>query len=432
MVDLSVKMGDLVFKNPIITASATPTHDPERCAKAAKAGSSAVILKTLFHKTAKTTYLFARPRFKLLDWNPILPEPRPGLLRPGEQLIVKEPKRFTLYSIEQSTVWDYTKYRWYIDETKKRVGEDCIVIASIMGGDPEGWIEQCEIVNGSKADAVELNFSCPHAAEVEKGLGVDVGAIPEAAEEIFKICRKNLSIPTVGVKLTAQAADLVAVAKVIERAGVDYITSINRLMGLMIDIDEARPIEWGSYSGFGGPFMLPLTLRWIAKMREAGIKVPISATNGVWDWDDVIRCIMVGADTVQTCTAVMCKGYEEMTKWLKAITEWMEQKGYESISEIKGIALDKIIPVDKIEREVPIMVGGKSSKIAVVDEEKCKKHLRVYSCGWCERACLHDAIEVKEQYAVVDEETCEACGMCRELCPAEAVEIKLKEEVALA
>lgn len=75
MVDLSVKMGDLVFKNPIITASATPTIDAERCVKAAKAGSSAVILKTLFHKTAKPTFLFARPRFKLFGSGP---KPRGG------------------------------------------------------------------------------------------------------------------------------------------------------------------------------------------------------------------------------------------------------------------------------------------------------------------------------------------------------------------
>jgi dihydropyrimidine dehydrogenase (NAD+) subunit PreA len=430
LVDLTVRMGKLVLKNPIITASATPTHDPERCAKAAKAGSSAVILKTLFHKTAIAAYRFARPRFKLLGWDPIIPEPKPGLLRPREKLVVKEPRYFILYSIEQSTVYDYSKYEWYINETKKKVGEDCAVIASIMGGTPEGWEEQCEIVNGSKADAVELNFSCPHAAEVERGLGVDVGAIPEVAEEIFRICRKKLSIP-MGVKLTAQAADLVAVAKRIEAAGADFITAINRLMGLMIDIEEARPIEWGSYSGFGGPFMLPLTLRWIAKMREAGIKAPISASNGPWDWDDVIRCIMAGADTVQTCTAVMCKGYEEMTKWIEEITKWMEKKGYKSISEIKGIALKKLIPVDKIEREIPVMVGGKSSKIAVVDEEKCKKHLRTYSCGWCERSCFHDAIKV-EEYAKVDEEKCEACGLCVDICPVDAIKIKLKEEVAKA
>ena len=337
---------------------------------------------------------------------------------------------FTLYSIEQSAVWDYDKYRWYIDETKKQVGEDCLVIASIMGGaECEGWEEQCEIVNGSKADAVELNFSCPHASEAEKGLGTDVGSIPEVAEKIFKTVRKKLSIPAVGVKLTAQSADVAATAKALERSGVTFITAINRLLGLNVDINEARPVAWGSYSGFGGPFMLPLSLKWVAKMREVGIKVPLSATNGPWDWEDVIKFIMVGADTVQTCTAVMCKGFEEMTKWLKEITNWMQQNGYDTIDEMKGIALKNLIPVDKIERELPIMVGGKSSKIAVVDQVNCKKHLRSYSCGWCERACMHDAIEVdsKEGYAVVDEEKCEACGMCSELCPPQVIKINPKE-----
>jgi len=439
MIDLSVRMGNVTFKNPIIAASATPTHDPDRCAKAAKANAAGVVLKTLYPEEREKkhalkwitdrispTYLYARPRFKLLYWDPILPTPKLGLLRPSEKLIVKEPKLFTLYSIEQAAVFEYSKYENYVNETKKQVGEDCVVIASIMGGTIEGWEDQCEIVNGSKADAVELNYSCPHAMEVEKELGATVGAVPAAAEEITRICRKRLSIPIIP-KLTAQVGDLIPVAKRCEEAGADGITAINRLMGVMIDIENARPIEWGSYSGFGGPFMLPLTLRWIAKMREEGIKVPLSATNGIWDWDDVISCIMVGADTVQTCTAVMCKGYEEMTKWINKITEWIEQKGYKSISEIKGIALKNFIPADEIEREIPVMVGGKSSKAAVLDKEACEKHLRTYSCGWCERTCFHDAMKV-EEYAKIDEEKCEACGLCVSICPAEAITIKPKEE----
>lgn len=440
MIDMSVKFGSLTLKNPIIAASATPTHDPERCGKAAKANVAGVVLKTLYpeerekphamnwinHKISPT-YLYARPRFKLLNWDPVLPTQKPSLLRSGEKLIVKEPKLFTLYSIEQASVFEYSKYVDYVNDTKKQVGEDCAVIASIMGGTIDGWEDQCEIVNGSKADAVELNYSCPHAMEVEKELGATVGSVPAAAEEITRLCRKHLSIPMVP-KLTAQVGDLVSVAKKCEQAGADGITEINRLMGVMIDIENARPIEWGSYSGFGGPYMLPLTLRWLAKSKEGGIKVPLSATSGVWEWEDVVSCLMVGADTVQTCTAIMCKGYEEMTKWVNKMAEWIEQKGYKSINEIKGIALKNFISADEIEREIPVMVGGKSSKISVVDEQACKKHLRIYSCGWCERTCFHDAVKVEDQ-AKIDDEKCEACGLCSSVCPAKAITIKPKEKI---
>lgn len=405
--ELTVDYCGVKMKSPIIAASATPTHDPTACKSAADAGAGGVVLKTLFSKEAAPAYNYARPRFTLLNWNPT-----------GKGKKSKYPDCFTLYSIEQSTVYPYDKYEWYINKTKELVGEDVAVIASIMGGTEEGWEEQCEIIKGSKADLCELNFSCPHAAEVEEHIGTAVGAVPEQAEKMTKLVRKRLDIPIIP-KMTPQAGNVAAIAKMCERAGADAVTIHNRLMGVMIDIENERPIEWGCYSGFGGPFMLPLSLRWIAKAREGGVTIPISATNGQWRWQDPIRAILVGADTVQTCTAIMIKGFEEITNWAKGMQGWMEKKGYSKVEEFKGRALKNIIPADKIEREVPIMIGGTSSKIAVVDEDECTL------CGWCEKVCFHEAIFM-DGYPVVEEEKCEACGMCSSVCPEEAITIQKK------
>ena len=406
-VDLSVDYCGVKMKSPIIAASATPTHDPIACKKAADAGAGGVVLKTLFAKEAAAAYEYARPRFKLLNWHPT-----------GKGKAAKYPDSFTLYSIEQSTVFPYDKFEWYINKTKELVGENVAVIASIMGGVEKGWEEQCEIIQGSKADMCELNFSCPHAAEVEEHIGTAVGSIPEVAEKIVKLVRKKLDIPIIP-KMTPQAGNVAAIAKMCERAGADAVVIHNRLMGLEIDIDKARPIEWGCYSGFGGPFMLPLSLRWIAKAREAGVKIPISATNGYWNWQDPIKAIMVGADNVQTCTAIMVKGFEEITNWLREMERWMGEKGYTSINDFKGLALKNIIAGDEIEREVPIMVGGTSSKIAVVDTDKCS------ICGWCQKVCFHEAMSM-DDYPAVDEEKCEACGLCVSVCPEGAITIQKK------
>jgi ferredoxin len=78
-----------------------------------------------------------------------------------------------------------------------------------------------------------------------------------------------------------------------------------------------------------------------------------------------------------------------------------------------------MISVDKIEREVPVMVGGRSSKVAVVDEEKCTL------CEWCPRVCFHEAISL-EEYPEIDEEKCEACGLCVSVCPSDAITIEKK------
>jgi len=406
-VDLSVNYCGVKMKSPIIAASATPTHDPIACKMAADAGAGGVVLKTLFAKEAAASYNYARPRFTLLDWNPT-----------GKGKTAKYPDSFSLYSIEQSTVFPYDKFEWYINKTKELVGKDVAVIASIMGGVEKGWEEQCEIIQGSKADMCELNFSCPHAAEVEEHIGTAVGSVPEIAEKIVKLVRRKLDIPIIP-KMTPQAGNVAAIAKMCERAGADAVVIHNRLMGLQIDIDKARPIEWGCYSGFGGPFMLPLSLRWIAKAREAGVKIPISATNGYWNWQDPIKAIMVGADNVQTCTAIMIKGFEEITHWLKEMERWMGEKGYTNINDFKGIALKNIIAGDEIEREVPIMVGGTSSKIAVVNEDKCSL------CGWCQKVCFHEAMSM-EDYPVVDDAKCEACGLCASVCPEGAISIQKK------
>ena len=406
-VDLSVDYCGFKLKNPILAASATPTHDPICCKKAADAGAGGVVLKTLFAKEAAPSYKFARPRFTLLNWNPT-----------GKGKAARMPDSFTLYSIEQSTVYPYEKFEWYINKTKELVGEDVAVIASIMGGTPEGWEEQCEVIKGSRADLLECNFSCPHAAEVEEHIGVAVGSIPEAAEKITRLVKSKVDIPVIP-KITPQAGNLAAVAQACQRGGADAVVVHNRLMGLMIDIDKGRPIEWGSYSGFGGPYMLPLSLRWVAKIREEGISVPISHTNGIWTWEDVIKAIMVGADTVQTCTAIMIKGFEEITHWVREMERWMGEKNYKNFGEIKGVAVKNMISVDKIEREVPVMVGGRSSKVAVVDEEKCTL------CEWCPRVCFHEAISM-EDYPEIDEEKCEACGLCVSVCPSDAITIEKK------
>jgi dihydroorotate dehydrogenase (fumarate)/dihydropyrimidine dehydrogenase (NAD+) subunit PreA len=319
---------------------------------------------------------------------------------------------------EAGTYYVDDKYVEFISKVKKLAkNRDVKVIASIGAASEEGWDELCQYVNSSEADMVELNFGCPFAGVAP------AGAMPEAAERFTRICRKRLSLPVIP-KLNPQCTNSVLVAKACERAGADGIVAFNSgLLGLRIDIESGIPLGQ-TFAGLTGAHILPYTLGCIASMRMAGVKISISASLGVWDWDDVIRSVMAGADAVQPCRSIMLKGYGEIGRWLDGLTNWMKRKGYEDLKELKGMSLEHILSFEesRARAEVPVAIGGKSSKLAIVDAEKCRRHLQSYECGWCETSCFHFAIRVDE-YARINEKRCEVCGLCESICPIGAIKI---------
>jgi ferredoxin len=128
---------------------------------------------------------------------------------------------------------------------------------------------------------------------------------------------------------------------------------------------------------------------------------------------------MAGATTVQIARTVMIEGWGIATEFLDFIQKWMEEKGYKNFDEIRGIATDKVVTDwNQFELEIPHIMGGPPPKQKIMlDEKKC------INCGWCEAACMHLAIEIKDNYPEVDRKLCEVCGMCEAICPMRAISI---------
>lgn len=389
--DLSVDFVGISFKNPLVAASATPTKDAKCMKRAIDAGFAAVVAKSLFGNSASLGRTYPRPRFKLFGWKDYSGYPS------------RIPSCFTLHSLEEASAFGYEDYVKDINEAKLLIGDEGVVIASIAGSSIEEWEELCDVVNSSKADMCEVNISCPFAADM--GIRMGAGAV-EFAPEIVKAVKKRLALPF-SVKLSPQVSDLLPVAIAVEQAGADALTLQARLSGIMIDIETAKPIGWGSVGGYGGPYLIGYGLKWVSKVAPR-VKVPISAVLGVWDWKDIISYIMVGATVVQSATAVMLRGYSIAGKWLQAINEWMERKGYSSLSELKAMALKNIVPTSKVER------APKGIRVRV-RPEACN------SCGECVVSCFYDAVSLVNGKAVVDQEKCDVCGMCVEKCPTGAL-----------
>ncbi|MCW4019719.1 MAG: 4Fe-4S binding protein [Candidatus Bathyarchaeota archaeon] len=393
MVDLSVEYAGITFRNPLIAASATPTRDAKSMKKAVDAGFGGVVAKSLFGDAAAIGRRYPRPRFKLLGWKeyPGYPE--------------KKTRYFTLRSLEDSSKFGYEGYAGDINKAKRLIEENGVVIASVSASSPAEWEELLTVVNGTEADMCELNVSCPFAADT--GLKMGAGAV-DIAPEIVKIAKKNLSIP-ISAKLSPQVFDMTTIAKAAEAAGADALTVQARLSGLMIDIETAKPTDWGSIGGYGGPYLIGYGLNGVSNVAQE-VNIPISAVLGVWSWDDIIRYIMVGATTVQSATAVILRGYGVARRWLRNITAWMEKKGYESICEFQGAALKNIISTKDVVREP-------EGLHLEVDVDAC------IGCGECQMSCFYDAIKLKNGNAQLDQDKCAVCGMCLEKCPTDAISL---------
>jgi len=396
-VDISSDVCGVHFRNPFVLSSATPTKTGLNIAKGIEAGWAGAVMKTLV--PLEYARVYPRPRFKIY-W-----------LKDQGAYPKIVPRSLSITDIEEGSHLTPEDYAKELDAAKKAVGDKGVIIGSITAADIETWERYIDLINGSSADMVELNFSCPYAGEpgTEKK-GEKLGwTLMYMAEEVIRLAKKKCAIPF-SSKISSQTGEVDEWATKFEAAGSPCLTLSHRISTLDIDIDTARPIPFGCIVGFGGPYLVGYSLKWIAKAAPR-VNVPIMACMGMLDWSDAIKYIMVGASTIESCSAVMVQGYDVVKPWLAMISKFMQEHSYSSITEMKGGALKHIIPPTMVER-------GNEGIYAVVDQAKCT------GCGICKRCCFYFAIEISQGKAVVDLKKCDGCGLCQEVCPEDAIAVK--------
>ncbi len=401
MVDLSLEVCGKIFKNPVVVSSATPTKSAYYMKKAFDAGAGGAVAKSV--TTEPLLQKYVRPRFTVLH--------KKGW-----------PHVYSNYSCEfLSTIGPEA---WLKEMKKtKEYAEDtgAVLIGSIVGRTFDEWGKLGKMMEEVGADMIELDLGCPHPRELHYKSSSEIGQDPEAAALVTKVVKEATTIPVFS-KLTPEAVNVVTVAQAVEKAGADGITAINRFPALEVDIETGRPLLHSTFAGVGGPWMRPITLKWIAKLARS-VKIPISATNGIATWKDAVKCIMCGASTVQVCTAIMYsgKGYRVVSDIIKGMQEFMDRKGYKNINDFKGITLKQLLTFETVNREAKIW--------SVVDDKKCT------GCKLCPNWCFYDAITFetknKKPIATIDKRKCDGCGLCISLCPAQAIHMEGKGPVFL-
>jgi dihydroorotate dehydrogenase (NAD+) catalytic subunit len=215
----------------------------------------------------------------------------------------------------------------------EKLNKSVPAIASLYGANPEEFSEIATRVE-DYVDALELNVSCPHAMG---GCGSAIGQDPELTREIVKSVKKSVDIP-VFVKLTPNVTDIVEIARSAADAGADALTMINSLgPGMRIDIETGNPILNNKFGGLSGPAVKPIAIRCIFEVYDS-IDIPLIGVGGIRNYEDVIEFLYAGASCIQIGTSIMYDGMDIFGKILTGLERFMDDKGYDSINEMVGIA----------------------------------------------------------------------------------------------
>jgi dihydropyrimidine dehydrogenase (NAD+) subunit PreA len=389
MPELSVTFCGVSFENPFLLASAPSTDELDMVRRAYEAGWAGAVLKT--------TSVVGTPvsiRYPLLA-----------------ALTDSDRKLYALGNIDLIS-------KYHIDVVSERIQTltrefpEKVTIPSIMGASLEEWKTLVHMCEQAGAKIIECSFSCPQGT-----LGAKPGAMlaqdVDLVEEVTGVLVTAAIQSRVVVKLTPLVDDIVETARAVQRAGGKAVGAINTLPSLMgIDLETLVPQPdingKATYSGLSGPAIKPVMLRAVAEIaRHTDLEV--TATGGIMTWRDGVEALLVGARTVQLCTAVMQHGFDVINDLCNGLRQFMERKGFERPDDVIGRSLEHIVTFDGLPEQFHVR--------ASIDLAKCIR------CGRCFIACRdggHMAIRMSmDNEPTVDHIRCVGCGLCQIVCPIE-------------
>jgi dihydroorotate dehydrogenase (NAD+) catalytic subunit len=299
MVKLGVSIGDLQFKNPVITASGTFGYGSEF--------DDFLDVSRLGGIVVKGTTL----------------EPREG--NPYPRMAETASGMLNGVGLQNKGI-DYFEKNIYprLSEYKTNV------IVNINGSCIDDYVALAERINKlDKIPAIELNISCPN---VKMG-GMLFGTNPVSAREVTRavrnVCRKKLI-----VKLSPNVTNIVEFARIAEEEGADSISLVNTLLGMAVDINRMKPSLSTITGGLSGPAIKPVALRMVWQVANA-VRIPVIGIGGIMTSDDAIEFILAGAAAIQVGTASFIDPQASI-KILEGIENYLDAKGFSDIRDITG------------------------------------------------------------------------------------------------
>ena len=390
MADLRTNLAGIKSPNPFWLASAPPTNSGYQIMKAFDAGWGGAVWKTLGVPVVNVSSRYGSLNYRdtrMMGFNNI-------------ELITDRPLKDNLREIS---------------EVKKRF-PDHAVIASLMVETREEWHNIVRDVENAGADGIELNFGCPHGM-CERGMGSAVGQEPKVLQTIVEWVKEVAKIPVI-TKLTPNISDITRPARAARAGGSDAISLINTIQSVIgVDLDTFVPspnVDGKSTNGgYCGPAVKPIALNMLKNCaQDKQVGIPISGIGGVENWRDAAEFILLGATSVQVCTAVMHFGFGIIRDLKTGLERYMDEKGFKTIEDFRGKALPNILHWEDLNLKYKV--------VADINKDKC------IGCQLCYTACedgAHQAISLSSDPAdrkpTIIEENCVGCNLCSIVCPVE-------------
>ncbi len=299
MVDLSVEIGKLKLKNPIMTASGTFGYGEEFADFIDLNRLGGIIVKgTTLHHREGNPY-------------PRMAETPSGMLN--------------AVGLQNKGV-DY-----FIEHIYPRIKDlDTRVIVNVSGSCIDDYVAVCEKLSPlDKVAAVEINISCPN---VKQG-GMGFGTTCSGAESVTSAVRKAYG-GTMIVKLTPNVTDITEIARAVEAAGADAVSLTNTFLGMAIDVEKRKPMLSTITGGLSGPCIRPIAVRMVWQVANA-VKVPVVGLGGIASGRDAIEFLLAGATAVQIGT-VNFVDPQVTVKAIDYIEDYLKRHQIASVRELIG------------------------------------------------------------------------------------------------
>jgi len=299
MVNIQTSYMGLKLKSPIIISSSGLSSSLEKVKQFEENGAGAIVLKSLF-----------------------------------EEQINHEAGNLSLYS-DYPEATDYVNayvtsnsvesYLGHIRNVKSLV--KIPIFASINCTSASNWIDFAKRIEQAGADGIEINvFFLP----------TDAHKTPEEFEQVYyQLAEKLRAILTIPIafKLGSHFTNPLRVIEQLWYRKINGVVLFNRFFEPDFDIDKMKVI---SADVFSNPAELRNTLRWVGMASHIVSKIDVSASTGVHSGEAVVKCLLAGASTVQTCSVLYKKGPQHIANMIETLSNWMKKKGYNKIDDFKG------------------------------------------------------------------------------------------------
>jgi dihydroorotate dehydrogenase (NAD+) catalytic subunit len=297
--DLSVKIGSLALKNPLIAASGCFGYGVEYADVVDLASLGAIVSKGLFLKAREGH-----------------PAPR----------IVETPAGM-LNAIGLQGIGA----RRFIDEKMPELRRrGATVIVNVCGTTIDEYVEVSRMLADTDGvGAIELNISCPN---IKEG-GIQFGCSLNGTFDVVSAVRKVTRIPVIP-KLTPNVTDVASFARAAEEAGADAVSLVNTFLAMVIDIETRKPKISNGVGGLSGPAIRPIAVRMVHECRQT-VRIPVIGMGGIADARDALEFMIAGANAVQIGTANFVDPFI-WTKLLDGIHDYGRRHAIERVSDLVG------------------------------------------------------------------------------------------------